>query len=103
MALIRDPWKKINVASVIEWLRHRDRDRRGLSSKPARAILLYLWERHFTALFPAWWSWKAVLHFSDASIKLQADSNILASPEAGRGNCLPYVLAPPSLSCESGG
>ena len=23
-------------------------------------------------------------------------------PEAGRGNCLPYVLAPPSLSCESG-
>ena len=27
----------------------------------------------------------------------------MASPEAGRGNCLPYVLAPPSLSCESGG
>ena len=22
----------------------------------------------------------------------------MASPEAGRGNCLPYVLAPPSLS-----
>ena len=30
-------------------------------------------------------------------MKLQADSNILASPEAGRGNCLPYVLAPPSF------
>ena len=30
------------------------------------------------------------------SIKLQADSNILASSEAGRGNCfvLPFVLAP---------
>ena len=27
----------------------------------------------------------------------------MASPEAGRGNYLPYVLAPPSLSCESGG
>ena len=25
----------------------------------------------------------------------------MASPEASRGNCLPYVLAPPSLSCES--
>ena len=37
------------------------------------------------------------------SIKLQADSNILASPEADRGNCLPYVLAPRSLSCKSGG
>ena len=29
---------------------------------------------------------------SHISIKLQADSNILASPEAGRGNCPPYVL-----------
>ena len=35
--------------------------------------------------------------------ELQAYSNILASPEAGRGNCLPYVSAPPSLFCESGG
>ena len=38
---------------------------------------------------------------SHFSIKLQADSNILASLEAGWGNYLPYVLAPPSLSCES--
>ena len=30
------------------------------------------------------------------------DNNILASWEAGWGNCLPYVLAPPSLSSESG-
>ena len=42
--------------------------------------------------FPAWWSWQEVLNFNHISIKLQADSNILASPEAGRGNCLPYVL-----------
>ena len=34
---------------------------------------------------------------------VQADSNILASLEAGRGNCVPYVLVPPLLSCESGG
>ena len=36
---------------------------------------------------PAWWPWQAVLNFNHISIKLQADSNILASPEAGRGNC----------------
>ena len=35
--------------------------------------------------------------------KFQADNNTLASPEAGRGNCLPYALKPPSLSYESGG
>ena len=45
--------------------------------------------------------WQPVLNYSHICIKLQADSNILASPEAGWGNCLPYVLAPPSLSCES--
>ena len=74
-----------------------------IGSKPTRVILLCPWDRHFTALSPAWWSWQAVLSYSHTSIKLQADSNILVSPEAGRGNCLPYVLAPSSLSCESGG
>ena len=56
------------------------------------------------------WFWQAVLNFSHISIKLknknkkfQADSNILASPEAGRGNCLANLLVLPSLSCESGG
>ena len=61
------------------------------------------WERHLTALSPAWRSWQAVLSCSHISIKLQADSNILASPEAGRGNCFFYISALPSLSCESGG
>ena len=93
----------IPVGSVVEWLKRRARDQHGLSSKPTRANLLYPWEKHFTALSPAWWSWQAVLTYSQISIKLQGDSNILASPEAGRGNCLPYVLAPPSLSCESEG
>ena len=41
--------------------------------------------------FPCLWSEPAVLNYSNISIKLQVDSNILASPEAGRGNCLPYV------------
>ena len=91
------------VGSVVEWLMRRVCDQHGLGSKPTRAILLCPWERHFTALSHAWWSWQAVLNYSHISIKLQADSNILASPEAGRGNLLPYVLAPPSLSCESEG
>ena len=91
------------VGSVVEWLKRWARDQHGLGSKPTRAILLCPWERHFRAHSPAWWPWPAVLNYSHISIKLQADSNILASPEAGWGNCLPYVLAPPSLSCEPGG
>ena len=91
------------VGSVVEWLKCWACDQHGLSSKPTRAMLLCPWERHFTAHSPAWWSWQAVLNYSHISIKLQADSNILASAEAGRDNCLPYVLATPSLSCESGG
>ena len=91
------------VDSVVEWLKRRTCDHHGLGSKPTRAIFLCPWERHFTAHSPAWWSWQAVLNYSHISIKLQADSNILVSPEAGRGNCLPHVLAPPSLSCKSGG
>ena len=40
------------VGSVVEWLKRRARDQNGLGSKPTRAILLYPWERHFTALSP---------------------------------------------------
>ena len=92
-----------DVGSVVEWLKRRAHNQHGLGSKPTRAILLCSWQRHFTALSCAWWFWQAVLNFNHISIKLQADSNILASPEAGRGNCLPYVLAPPTLSCKPGG
>ena len=88
---------------MVEWLKHCAYDQPGLSSKPTRVVLLCPWEKHFTAISPGWWSWQAALNHSHISIKLQADSNILVSPEADRGNCLPYVLAPPSLSCESGG
>ena len=83
----------IFVGSVVERLGGRDCDRYGFGSKPTRVILLCSWERQFTELSPAWWSWKTVLNYSYISIKLQADSNILASPKAGQGNCLPYVLA----------
>ena len=95
--------KLSTVGSVVEWLKRRAHNQHGLGSKYTRAILLCPWERHFKALSPAWWSWQAVLNYSHISIKLQADSNILVSPEAGWGNCLPYVLAPLSLFCESGG
>ena len=91
------------VGSVVEWLKRRAHNQNGLGSKLTRAILLCPWERHFTPLSPAWWSWQAVLNFNYVSIKLQANSNILASPEVGYSNFLPYVLAPPSLSCKSGG
>ena len=82
---------------MVEWLKHWAHDQHGLSSKPTCAILLCLWERHFMAHFSAWWSWQAVLNYSYIFIKLQADSNILVSPEAGYGNCLPFVLAPALL------
>ena len=68
---------------------------------PSRHSVVSL-EKTFYVLSSAWWSWQAVLSYSHISIKLQADSNSLAFSEAGRGNCLTYVLAPPSLSCESG-
>ena len=83
---------------MVEWLKRHAHNQHGLGSKPTRAILLCPWERHITALSPAWWSWQAVLNFSHIYSKLQADSNILALR-----NCLPLVLVPPSLSCESRG
>ena len=79
----------VDASSVLEWLERLDCYQHGLGSKPTPAILLYPWEKHFMALSPAWWSLQAVLNFSHIFIKFQGDSNILASPEAGRGNCLP--------------
>ena len=67
------------VGSVVEWLKRRTYDQLGHGSKPTRAILLCPWERHFTSLSPTWWSWQAALNYSYISIKLQTDSNILAS------------------------
>ena len=88
-----------HVGSMVEWLKHRAHDQHSLGSKSSCAILLCPWERHLRH-FPLL---QAVLNYNHISIKFQADNSILASPEAGRGNCLAYVLAPPSLSCESGG
>ena len=90
------------VGSVVEWLKRRAHAQHSLGSKLTCTILLCPWERHFMTHPSAWWSWQAVLNYSHISIKLQADSNVLVSPEAGQGNCLPYVLEPPSLSYKSG-
>ena len=49
-------YKVTHVGSVVEWLTHRTDDQHGLGSKPTCAILLCSWEKHFTALSPAWWS-----------------------------------------------
>ena len=64
-------------SSMFEWLKHRTYDQHGLGSKPTGTILLCPWERHFTALSPAWWSWQAVLNYSHISTKLLADSRHL--------------------------
>ena len=59
------------VGSVIEWLERRDCDRHDIGSKPTRTILVCCSEKNFTEIFPAWWSWQAVLNFSHIAIKLK--------------------------------
>ena len=92
---------------MVKWLKHHAYDQLSFDLKPSHTIPFgfccalgkdTLWHSS-----PAWWSWQAVLNLSHISIKLQADCNILVSLKAGRGNCLPYVLVPSLLSCESGG
>ena len=73
--------KKI-VSSMVEWLRCCTYDQHGISSKPTCAILLCPWE-NTSQHFSLQWSWQAVLSYSHISIKLQMDSNILASLKAG--------------------
>ena len=89
---------QLHVGNVVEWLERCDCDRHDLGSKRICAILLCSWEKHFTALFSAWRSLASCSKFQHISIKLKyrkksvkLDSNILASPEAGRGDYLPYV------------
>ena len=48
------------ISSVAECLKCRAGDQHDLALKPTRAIQLCFWERHFTALFPVWWSWEAI-------------------------------------------
>ena len=74
-----------NPGKSAAWLKRRAYVQHGLSSKPTRANLFCPWERHFTALYPAWWFWRAVLNYSHISIKLLVDGNTFASPAAGRG------------------
>ena len=74
---------------------------RKLDKKRFRAILLCPWEKTLYGTFPCLVVLASSLNFRHISIKLQTESNILASPEAVRGNCLLYILPSPSLSCES--
>ena len=62
------------MGSAVEWLERRAYDQHGLGLKPTRAILLCPWERHFTALFPAWWSWQAVLNFNQILFKYKRNA-----------------------------
>ena len=90
-----------NIGSVVEWLEPRNCDQYGLGSKPTRAILLYPWERHFTALSPAWWSWQGVLNFSHISIEFQAEISWYLRKQV---RVIAYLcISASSLSCESGG
>ena len=50
------------VGSVLEWLKCRAYDQHGFGSKPTHVVLLYSYDRHFTALSPVWWSWQAALN-----------------------------------------
>ena len=59
------------VDSVVESLKCCVCDQHGLGSEPTRIILLCPWERHFTALSPAWMSWQAVLNLSHVFMKLK--------------------------------
>ena len=60
-----------HVDSMVEWFVRWDCDQYAFGLKSTRTILLCPWERHFTALSPAWWSWQAVLNFGHISIKLK--------------------------------
>ena len=85
------------IGSMVEWLKSR-----GLWSTWSRFKIhsrhsVVSLKKTFYGTFSCLVVLEAVLNYSHISIKLQADSNILASP-----NCLSNVLAPPSLSCESG-
>ena len=78
-----------------------DCDRHGLGLKPTRAILLCTWERHFTALSFAWWSWQPFLNLlylyktkkKFIYIKFQRKNNIFASSETSQGITCPVYSA----------
>ena len=77
MAILTNKCLSKCVGSVFEWLKRRYRNRHNLGSKPTRAILLYSWERNFTVLSPAWWSWKVLLNYNHISIKISSGQQYL--------------------------
>ena len=61
----------LKVGIVVEWLKCRDCDWHDLGSKPTRVIWGHPWERHFTELSPAWWSWQTVVNFNHTRILIK--------------------------------
>ena len=59
------------VASLFEWLKHRDCDQYNVGSKPTCIILLCPWQRYFTAPSHTRVSSHAVLNCSHISTKLK--------------------------------
>ena len=62
--------KLLILRKIVIFLEKIACDQHCLGSKPTCVILLCPWERHLMALSPAWWSWQAVLNYSNISIKL---------------------------------
>ena len=91
---------------MVEWLNRRDRDRHGLGSKPTRAILLRPWGKTLYGTFPCMVVLASSFKLkSYISIKISSGQQYLGISGSRSEEVtivLPYVLAPPSLSCESG-
>ena len=78
---------------MVEWLEGYDCDRHGLSLKPTSAILLCPWERRFTALSSAWWSWQAVLNFSHIFIQILIGQQYLSISGSRSGQLLTLCIS----------
>ena len=58
----------LHVGSMVKWLKRHAYDHHGLGSKPTCTILLCSWEKHFTALSPAWWLVISLLNYKWTAI-----------------------------------
>ena len=84
---------------MLEWLERRNYDLHGLGSKLLRAIQSYPWERHLTIFFclvvlasSSKFQSYPYKKLKKQNKKIQVDSSILASPEAGRGKVLEKII-----------
>ena len=87
------------VSNVVKWFDCHDCNQHGLKTYSVQFCCVFEKDtlQQFSLLGGPW---QAVLNFIYIFIKIELDSNILVSPKSIRGHCLPYILAPLSLSCE---